>query len=172
MKISLVAAIARGGVIGRAGGLPWRIPADMRRFRELTLGHPVVMGRKTWDSLPARFRPLPGRRNVVVTRNASWQGPGAEGAGSLEDALGLVGDAERVFVIGGGQLYAAALPLADELLLTEIDLEVEGDTRFPAWDRGEFDETSREEHVAEDGVPFAFATYVRKRRLNLGQAEA
>ncbi len=104
------------------------------------------------------------------TRRGS--GKGAERAGSLEDALRLVDDAEQVFVIGGGQLYAAALPLADELLLTEIDLEVEGDTRFPAWDRGEFDETSREEHVSDAGVPFAFVTYVRKRRLNRGQAEA
>ena len=173
MKISLLAAVARDGVIGRAGGLPWRLPEDMRRFRELTMGHPVVMGRKTWDSLPDRFRPLPGRRNVVVTRNASWQGQGAERAESLEDALQLVGDAGKVFVIGGGQLYSAAVQVADEFLLTEIDLEVEGDTRFPAWDRGEFDETSREEHVAEDGVPFAFVTYARKRHFNrLGQPEA
>jgi dihydrofolate reductase len=172
VKISLVAAVARGGVIGRAGGLPWRIPEDMRRFRELTLGHPVVMGRKTWDSLPERFRPLPGRRNIVVTRNASWEADHAERAGSLEEALRLVDGAERVFVIGGGQLYTAALTLADEFLVTEIDLEVEGDTRFPAWNRGEFDETSREEHVSDVGVPFAFVTYMRTRRVNPTQAEA
>ena len=161
MKVILVAAVARNGVIGRASGLPWRIPEDMRRFRELTIGHPVVMGRKTWDSLPDRFRPLPGRRNVVVTRNAAWLGEGAERADSLEEALRLVGDAERVFVIGGGQLYGAALPLADELLLTEIDLAVEGDTFFPAWDADMFEETAREEHVSADGAPLAFVTYRR-----------
>ncbi len=161
MKVILVAAVARNGVIGRAGELPWRIPEDMRRFRELTIGHPVVMGRKTWDSLPDRFRPLPGRRNVVVTRNASWLGEGAERAGSLEDALRLVGDAERVFVIGGRQLYDAALPLADELLLTEIDLAVEGDTFFPAWDADAFEEAAREEHVSADGTRLAYVTYRR-----------
>ncbi len=162
MNVSLVAAVARGGVIGRAGGLPWRLPEDMRRFRELTLGHPVIMGRRTWDSLPDRFRPLPGRRNVVVTRNSSWQSEGAERAGSLEEALRLVSDAERVFVIGGGELYAAALPLADELLLTEIDLEVVGDTVFPTWDRAEFDESARENGLSENGVRFSFVRYARR----------
>ena len=140
MKVSLVAAVARGGVIGRDGGLPWRLPEDARRFRELTMGHAVVMGRRTWDSLPERFRPLPGRRNVVVTRNPEWVGEGAERAGSLEDALRLVAGAQQVFVIGGGELYAEALPLADELLLTEIEADVEGDTWFPAWERAEFEE--------------------------------
>ncbi|HET9460493.1 MAG TPA: dihydrofolate reductase [Gaiellaceae bacterium] len=159
MRISLVAAIARGGVIGREGTLPWRIPEDMVRFRALTMGHPVVMGRRTWDSLPVRFRPLPGRRNVVVTRNVMWAGDGAERAGSLEDALELLGDVRRVFVIGGAELFAQALPLAQELLLTEIDAEFEGDTFFPEWERGDFKETSREEHVSEDGTPFAFVTY-------------
>ena len=163
MKVTLVAAVARDGVIGRAGGLPWRIPEDMRRFRELTMGHPVLMGRKTWDSLPDRFRPLPGRRNVVLTRNPVWQGAGAERAASLEEALEVLAAEGCVFVVGGGELYAQALPLADELLLTEIDLEVEGDTRFPVWDRGDFDETSREEHVSKTGVPFAFVRYLRTR---------
>jgi dihydrofolate reductase len=162
LRISLVAAVARGGVIGRDGTIPWRIAEDARRFREVTIGHPVVMGRRTWESLPERFRPLPGRRNVVVTRNPEWHADGAERAGSLEDALLLVEGAERVSVIGGAELYADALPLADELLLTEIDLEVQGDTFFPAWDRSEFDEESREEHVSEDGIPFAFVTYVRR----------
>ena len=161
MKVTLVAAVARGGVIGRAGGLPWRIPEDMRRFRELTLGHPVVMGRKTWDSLPERFRPLPGRRNVVVTRNPLWRSEGAEPAGSLDEALRLVGEVEQVFVIGGGQLYTAALPLADELLLTEIDLEADGDTFFPAWDRASFEEVSREDLESDSGVRFAFVKYTR-----------
>ena len=157
-----MAAVARGGVIGLEGGLPWRIPEDMRHFRELTIGHPVIMGRRTWDSLPERFRPLPGRRNVVVTRNAAWREDGAERAGSLEDALRLLDGAPRVFVIGGAELYAVTLSLADELLLTEIDADVEGDTLFPPWERRAFEETSREHQVSEAGIPFSFATYRRR----------
>ena len=161
MTVTLVAAVARGGVIGSDGGIPWRLPEDMLRFRELTMGHPVVMGRRTWESLPDRFRPLPGRGNVVITRNPDWSAQGADRAGSIEDALSLLASAPRVFVIGGGEIYAAAMPFADELLLTEIDAEVGGDTTFPKWDPGEFEETSRERHVAADGTPFAFVTYRR-----------
>jgi dihydrofolate reductase len=161
VRVSVLAAVARGGVIGRDNAIPWRIPEDAQRFRALTMGHPVVMGRKTWDSLPDRFRPLPGRRNVVVTRNGAWYADGADRAGSLDDALRLLAGAPHVFVIGGGELYAAALPLADELLLTEIDVDVDGDTVLPPWDRAAFEETSREEHVSETGVPFSFVTYVR-----------
>ena len=161
MTVSLLAAVARGGVIGRQGSIPWRLPEDARRFRELTMGHPVVMGRKTWDSLPERFRPLPGRRNVVVTRNPEWEAEGAERAATLADALRLLDGAPRVFVIGGGELYAAALPLADELLLTEIELDVEGDAVFPDVDRGVFVEVEREQRVADDGTSFAFVTYRR-----------
>lgn len=161
MKLSLLAAVARGGVIGRDGTIPWHLPEDMARFRELTTGHAVVMGRRTWDSLPDRFRPLPGRRNIVVTRNPSWAADGAERAGSLEEALDLVAGEERVFVIGGAELYEAALPLADELLLTELDLDVEGDTFFPEWDLGAFVEVSREDRTAADGTRFAFVRYVR-----------
>ena len=157
-----MAAVARNGVIGRDGAIPWRIPEDLQRFRAVTTGHAVVMGRRTWDSLPDRYRPLPGRRNIVVTRNPDWRVDGAERAGSLGDALELVEGADQVFVIGGAQLYAAALPLADELLLTEIDADVEGDTFFPAWRREEFEEVAREPHVSADGIPFAFATYVRR----------
>jgi dihydrofolate reductase len=163
VKLSLVAAVARGGVIGRGGTLPWQLPEDMARFRELTMGHPVVMGRRTWDSLPVRFRPLPGRRNIVVTRNETWAADGAERAGSLDDALELLGDAPQAFVIGGAEVFAKALPLADELVLTEIDLEVEGDTFFPSWDRHAFEETSRENQVSSDGTPFSFVTYVRRK---------
>ncbi len=157
-----MAAVARGGVIGLAGGLPWRIPEDMRRFRELTIGHPVVMGRRTWDSLPARFRPLPGRRNVVVTRNPEWSSNGAERASSLADALDLLAGEPQVSVIGGGQLYAEALPLADELLLTEIDAEFDGDTFFPSWDRAAFNETSRDERLSETGVLISYVRYARR----------
>ena len=124
MTISLVAAVARDGVIGRDGGIPWRLPGDVRHFKSLTTGHAVVMGRRTWESLPDRFRPLPDRRNVVVTRNETWQAEGAERAGSSEEALALLADEEHVFVIGGAQIYAAALPHADELVLTEIDADI------------------------------------------------
>jgi dihydrofolate reductase len=163
LKVTLVAAVARGGVIGRDGAVPWHLPEDMARFRALTMGHPVVMGRRTWDSLPDRFRPLPGRRNVVVTRNPDWQAEGAERAGSLDDARRLLEGVPQVFVIGGASLYEDALPLADELELTEIDLDVDGDTWFPAWDRAAFEEVSREER-SEGGTPFAFVRYVRRPR--------
>ena len=163
MRISLVAAVARGGVIGRDNAIPWRLPEDMGRFRALTVGHPVVMGRRTWDSLPDPFRPLPGRRNVVVTRRHAWRADGAERAGSFDDALQLLEDAPQVFVIGGAELYAAALPLADELLITEVALDVEGDTVFPAFDREAFDEVSREPHVSATGTAFSFVTYTRRR---------
>lgn len=162
MKVSLLAAVARGGVIGRGGTIPWRLPEDMARFRELTMGHAVVMGRRTWDSLPERFRPLPGRKNVVVTRNPEWSAEGAERAGSLEEALELVAHEKHVFVIGGAEIYAAALPLADEILLTEIELDVEGDTFFPEWSQEEFVETSRERRASGD-TPFAFVKYERTR---------
>ena len=162
MTLSIVAAVARNGVIGREGGIPWHIPEDMARFRALTTGHPVVMGRKTWDSLPDRFRPLPGRRNVVVTRNPEWTADGAERAASLETALELLDGPETVFVIGGASLYDQALPLADDLELTEVDLEPEGDAFFPAWDREAFEEMSRDARVSEDGTPFAFVTYRRR----------
>jgi dihydrofolate reductase len=159
----LVAAVARGAVIGRDGGIPWRLPEDLAHFRELTMGHSVVMGRRTWESLPDRFRPLPGRANVVVTRNSDWSAEGADRAASVEDALRLLEAEPEVFVIGGGEIYAAALPYADELHLTEIKAEVEGDTTFPTWDPGEFEEASRETHVSADGTQFAFVAYRRRR---------
>jgi dihydrofolate reductase len=162
VTVALVAAVARGGVIGRDSGIPWRLPEDVARFRELTTGHAVVMGRKTWDSIPDRFRPLPERRNVVVTRNPAWHAEGAERVSSVEDALELLEDEGHAFVIGGAEIYAAALPLADELLLTEIERDVEGDTFFPDWDREAFEVVSREERVSQDGIPFAFVTYHRR----------
>ncbi|MGH3126632.1 MAG: dihydrofolate reductase [Gaiellaceae bacterium] len=161
--MTLVAAVARGGVIGRDGGIPWRLPEDMARFRAVTLGHSVVMGRRTWESLPDQFQPLPGRGNVVVTRNPDWSAQGADRVGSIEEALTLLESEPKVLVIGGGEIYRAALPYADELLLTEIDADVEGDTTFPTWNREAFEEVSRDRHVAADGTPFAFVTYRRKR---------
>jgi dihydrofolate reductase len=162
VKLTLVAAVARNGVIGRDGTIPWRLPKDLAHFRELTTGHAVVMGRKTWESIPERFRPLPGRRNVVVTRNPGWAADGAERASSVEDALRLLEGEPEVFAIGGSEVYRAALPLADGLALTEIDEEIEGDAFFPDWDRAAFEEVSRDARVSEDGMPFAFVTYARR----------
>lgn len=163
MEVALIAAVARNGAIGQGGVMPWHLPADLAHFRRVTLGCPVVMGRKTWDSLPARFRPLPGRRNVVVTRNGAWQAEGAESAASLDAALQRLAGAPRVFVIGGGELYAQALPRADLLVLTEVDGEFAADTFFPAWDRQRFEEVSREAHAAVGTAPaHAFVTYRRR----------
>jgi dihydrofolate reductase len=161
VKLALIAAVGRGGAIGLGGTMPWSLPADLAHFRQVTMGCPVVMGRKTWESLPPRFRPLPGRRNLVVTRNAAWRAEGAETCGSLDAALEGVRDAERVFVIGGGELYAQALPRAIELVLTEIDADFEADTFFPAWDRRAFTEVSRLSHVSDAGWRFAFVGYRR-----------
>ena len=159
----LVAAVARDGVIGRDGTMPWHLPEDLAHFRRTTQGLPVLMGRRTWESLPERFRPLPGRRNVVVTRQAGWAAPGAEVAASVEAALALVADAPRACVIGGGELYAALLPRVDELVLTEIDAGFDGDTRLPATLRDGFVEVAREEHraAAPNDFGYAFVTYRR-----------
>jgi dihydrofolate reductase len=141
--VTLIAAVARNGVIGAGNRLLWHIPEDMQFFRRTTTGCPVIMGRRTWDSLPQRFRPLPGRRNIVVTRQDDWCAEGAESASSIESALALAGDVERVFVIGGAELYAAAMPVADELLLTRIDRDFEGDRHFPPFEQ-RFAETARQ----------------------------
>lgn len=160
MSLALIWAEAHDRVIGADGGIPWHLPEDMRHFRELTSGSPVVMGRRTWDSLPERFRPLPGRTNIVVTRQAAWSAPGAEVAHDVEEALALAAGAETVWVMGGAQLYTAALPLADRVEVTEVDLDVPGDTRAPAlgegWrtERGEWLESS-------SGLRYRFATSLR-----------
>jgi dihydrofolate reductase len=162
-QLCLIAAVARNGVIGRDNGLVWHDPVDARHFRATTMGCPVIMGRKTWDSLPAKFRPLPGRRNLVVTRQSRWADSeaarGADVVFSLEAALAAVAgtDAPRVFVMGGGELYALALPCADVLELTEIDADIDGDVRFPDWPRAAFEEVARSTHPG-----FAFATYRRR----------
>ena len=162
-RLVLIAAVARNGAIGRSNELLFREPADQRHFRDTTLGCPVVMGRKTWDSLPARFRPLPGRRNLVLSRDVAFLADGAEVVASLDDALARTTDAPRVFVIGGAQLYALALPRADALVLTEIDADLPGDVFFPAWDRAQFVETSRHAAVSAAGLPYAFVGYQRRR---------
>jgi len=161
-RLALIAAVARNRVIGRGGELVWRESADQKHFRHVTMGCPVIMGRKTWDSLPARFRPLPGRRNIVVTRNAGWHGEGAERAGSLAEALRLAQDAAKVFVIGGAELYALALPQADELVLTEIEAELDGDVFFPDWPRERFALAASEPHVSDSGIGYRFNHYIRQ----------
>lgn len=161
--LSLIAAVAHGNAIGRNNELLWHESADQKHFRAVTMGCPVIMGRRTWDSLPPRFRPLPGRLNIVVSRDGAWHAEGATRAGSLDEALALAGDAGKVFVIGGAQLYALALPRADELVLTEIDADFpDADTFFPAWDRAAFDLVAQEDHVSSAGVAYRFATYRRK----------
>jgi dihydrofolate reductase len=160
--VVLIAAVARNRVIGHGNELLWRLPEDARWFRAQTLGCPVVMGRKTWDSLPERFRPLPGRLNLVITRQPGWQAPGAVVASSLDAALAAA-QAAKVFVIGGAEVYAAALPRADELVLTEIDADFDGDAKFPAWDREAFTEVERECHHAAPPNDFDFS-FVRYRR--------
>lgn len=157
-RLILIAAVARGGAIGRGNELPWHLPEDLKHFRATTQGAPVIMGRRTWESLPPRFRPLPGRHNIVVSRDPHWSADGACRAGSLAEARAAAGDAPRVFVIGGAELYRAALPLADELLLTELDLAVpDADAFFPDWRAAGFEEVAREVHRAAPPNHFAFA---------------
>jgi dihydrofolate reductase len=157
-RVYLVAAVAANGIIGAHGKLPWRLPEDLKHFKALTLGHPVIMGRKTWESLG---RPLPGRENIVVTRSAGYDAPGASVAASLDAALALCAGESVVFVIGGSELYAAALPLADGLVLTEIRRDYDGDTRFPEFDRKAWRETQRKPQTAADGLRFDFVLYER-----------
>jgi len=160
--LTLIAAIARNGVIGIDNRLPWHLPADLKHFRELTTGHTVIMGRKTWESLPAKFRPLPGRRNIVVTRDPAYRAEGATVAASLPAAVAAAGTGEA-FVIGGAQLYAAAMPLADRLQLTEIAAAFDGDTHFPSVDDHHWRQTARETHSGEGDLDYAFVTYQRIR---------
>lgn len=160
--ITLVAAVARDGAIGRDNALLWHIPEDMARFKALTVGKPVVMGRKTWDSLPAKFRPLPGRRNLVVSRSAT-ELPGAEVFASLDAALAACNEPE-VCVIGGSEIYALALPRADKLALTEVDLAFpDADRHFPAWPKAAFTQALREPRTGANGVRFDFVDYLRQR---------
>lgn len=163
MNVALIWAQARGGVIGADGGIPWRLAEDSRRFRELTTGGEVVMGRKTWDSLPERFRPLPDRRNIVVTGDGAWHADGAERAADIPDALqNAHGD---VWVIGGAQIYAATIDVAQRLEVTEIDLDVPGDAIAPIVDDS-WMLSAREPQdgwaTSADGLRYRFLTYTRR----------
>ena len=155
MSVTLIAALSQNRCIGNNGELPWRIPEDLRHFKELTSGHPVVMGRKTWESIPERFRPLPNRTNCVLTRQVTYPLPnGVERYASLEEALAAHAN-ETLFVIGGEEIYRQALPLADCLELTHVHQDVPGDAFFPEWE-GAWRENARQDH---DG--FSFVTYRR-----------
>jgi dihydrofolate reductase len=160
MKLGLIYARSRNGVIGQGNAMPWHLPEDLAHLKQSTLGAPVIMGRKTWDSLPPRFRPLPGRRNIVVTRQADWQAEGALPAGTLDEALRLVGDAPQAWVTGGAEIYRLALPLAETAVVTEIDADFTGDTFAPELG-ARWQEVARERHVSETGLPFSFVSYER-----------
>ncbi|MFQ1649526.1 type 3 dihydrofolate reductase [Aeromonas veronii] len=163
MKISMIAAMAHDRVIGKDNQMPWHLPADLAHFKRVTLGKPVLMGRKTFESIG---RPLPGRRNLVISRNPDYQAEGIEMVGSVEAALALLAGSsvEELMVIGGGHLYAEMLPSADCLYLTRIDLAVEGDTRFPAFDDGQWQRVDCESHPADEKNPhpYSFETWQRR----------
>jgi dihydrofolate reductase len=163
MLISLVAAMDQNGVIGAEGALPWRLPDDMRRFREITWGKPVVMGRKTYESLPERFRPLPGRRNIVLTRQAGYAAPGCTRVHSVEAALEAAGDAPEVMVIGGAELYAQLLPRAGRIYLTLVDGAFAGDAYFPPLDWGAWRIVQREPHPPDTRHAHAFTFLILER---------
>jgi dihydrofolate reductase len=167
VTVTLVVAIAEDGVIGREGGLPWRLSTDMKRFKALTTGHPIVMGRKTWESFP-KPGPLPGRTNIVVTRDRNWQAEGAQVAHSLEAALEIAAAApggEDICVIGGGEVYGQAIGRADRLAVTHVEARVGGDTRFPAIDPAVWHAVAEERVPAgeRDEYPTRFVLYERSK---------
>lgn len=162
MKLHLIYARARNGVIGKDNQMPWHLPEDLVHFKRVTLGQPVIMGRKTWDSLPERFRPLPGRLNIVITRQTGWQATGAVRANSLQEAMHLCTDANVVWIIGGAEVYRLAEPLASTAVVTEIDQDFEGDAFAPSLGNG-WRETNREAHTAANGLRYAFVTHQQTR---------
>ena len=157
-----VVAMAANGVIGRDGGLPWRLPDDLKRFKAITMGKPLLMGRRTFESLG---RPLPGRENVVLTRDKAWSADGVRVVHSLDEALAAAAGAEELMVIGGAEIYALAWPRLDRLELTEVHADVEGDTRLDAFDPGDWRELARERHPADErhALDFSFVTLEPRR---------
>ena len=168
MQINLIWAQARNRVIGYKGRMPWHLPEDLAHFKRTTLGCPVIMGRKTWDSLPPQFRPLPGRTNVVITRQTDWRADGAIPANHMLEALSICDhmsiildpSPEQVWVIGGAQIYAESLSLAKRIVMTDIDADFEGDAFAPQLG-AEWQETAREAHISKTGLAFSFVTYLR-----------
>ena len=162
IPISLVLAMADNGVIGADGRIPWRLSEDMKRFKTLTMGKPVIMGRKTWESLPRR--PLSGRLNIVVTRNGAFEAQGAVTTSSLDQALSEASKTapSEIMIIGGAEIYTAALPRAHRIHLTEVHGEFQGDTRIPKFSRDEWVESAREDHATKDGLRFSYVTLERR----------
>lgn len=169
MQINLIWAQAHNRVIGNKGSMPWHLPEDLAHLKRTTMGCPVIMGRKTWDSIPLKFRPLPGRTNVVISRQSDWHADGAMPANNMLQALSICEhmsiildpSPEQVWVIGGAQIYAEALPLAKRIVVTEIDADFEGDAFAPQLG-AEWKETAREQHTSKTGLQFSFVTYIRK----------
>ena len=157
-RINLIYARAANGVIGKNNAMPWHLPEDLAHFKRLTQGWPVIMGRKTWDSLPPRFRPLPGRSNMVITRQPDWKEPGAQPATSLTNALAQCSQSEEVWIIGGAQIFTQAEPLAHRIEVTEIAQDFDGDAFAPPLSE-EWQETAREAHVSSNGLSFSFVTF-------------
>jgi dihydrofolate reductase len=162
VTISIIVAASKNNVIGSAGGLPWRLPEELQRFKQITMGKPMIMGRTTWESIG---RPLPGRQNIIMTRQADFAAAGCDVAASMEDALSLAGDAEEIMVIGGGNIYAQFLPLTDRVYLTCVDVTIDGDTVFPSLDDSEWQQVNREAWpaAADRQYPFEILTLDRKR---------
>lgn len=163
----MIYARARNGVIGKQGQLPWHLPEDLAHFKRITLGQAVVMGRVTWESLPEKFRPLPGRTNVVVSRQTTFNANGAQVVSSLEAAMALFSSTEVVWLIGGAQLYAQALPLASQIVVTEIDADFEGDAFAPTLSPNDWTETQRSSHVSAQGLGYHLVTLQKRNTHTL-----
>ncbi|MBP6015415.1 MAG: dihydrofolate reductase [Candidatus Promineofilum sp.] len=162
-RIAYVVAMDDNRLIGRNNALPWRLPDDMAWFRQQTLGKPCIMGRKTYDSLPVRFRPLPGRLNIVITRNMDYEAPGAIVVHSMEDALRAAGEVEEIVIVGGADLFRRLMPVVDRLYLTQVHGAAEGDVFFPEYDRAQWQEIYRQEHAADERHPYAFTWLILDR---------
>ena len=162
MTVSLVVAASTNNVIGRDGGLPWHLPDDLRHFKRITTGKPLIMGRRTFESIG---KPLPERQNIVMTRDPDYAAEGCDVVSSVDEALELAGDAEEVMVIGGGQVYRDFLPRADRIYMTRVQAEVQGDTLFPDFDKNAWRLVSSEHHAADDRHGYAFEMMVFERRV-------
>ena len=162
MPLHMIYARARNGVIGKQGQLPWHLPEDLAHFKRTTLGQPVVMGRVTWESLPVKFRPLPGRSNVVVSRQPSFSAPGAQVVASLDDAIALFPPTEVIWLIGGAQLYAQGMAKASRIVVTEIDADYEGDAYAPSLSTSDWIETHRTSHVSAQGLTYHLVTLQKR----------
>ncbi|MBS1491841.1 MAG: dihydrofolate reductase [Bacteroidetes bacterium] len=164
--ISLIAAVARNGVIGKGNTLPWHLPDDMAYFMQTTQGHPVIMGRKNYESIPKKFRPLPHRENIIVTRNKNFTAEGCHTVHDFQQAINLAGQfgKSEIFVIGGSEIYKLGLPLAHRLYLTEIDADILGDTFFPPWSPAQWTEVSRQQHEKDQRHVYSFDFVVYQRK--------